>query len=162
MEIMQRVAEKHGLVCLLAEKPFAGVNGSGKHNNWSIATDAGQNLLSPGETPYENAQFLLFLCAVIKAVDDYQDLLRISVATAGNDHRLGANEAPPAVISMFLGNELNAVLEAIENDTPYEGAKKMQMKTLMTRLAALSATGKPIRAPAMPISAPTELNASER
>ncbi len=122
------MAEKHGLVCLLAEKPFAGVNGSGKHNNWSIATDAGQNLLSPGETPYENAQFLLFLCAVIKAVDDYQDLLRISVATAGNDHRLGANEAPPAVISMFLGNELNAVLEAIENDTPYEGAKKMQMK----------------------------------
>ncbi|MBQ9408939.1 MAG: glutamine synthetase III [Clostridia bacterium] len=128
MEIMQRMAEKHGLVCLLAEKPFAGVNGSGKHNNWSIATDAGQNLLSPGETPYENAQFLLFLCAVIKAVDDYQDLLRISVATAGNDHRLGANEAPPAVISMFLGDELNAVLEAIENDTPYQGAKKTQMK----------------------------------
>ena len=128
MEIMQKVAAKHGLVCLLHEKPFAGVNGSGKHNNWSIATDSGQNLLSPGATPYENAQFLLFLCAVIKAVDDYQDLLRISVATAGNDHRLGANEAPPAVVSIFLGDELNAVLEAIENDTPYEGTKKTQMK----------------------------------
>ena len=128
MEIMQKTAEKHGLVCLIHEKPFAGVNGSGKHNNWSIATNEGQNLLSPGETPYENAQFLLFLCAVIKAVDDYQDLLRISVATAGNDHRLGANEAPPAVISMFLGDELNAVLEAIENDTPYKGAEKTQMK----------------------------------
>ena len=128
MEIMQKVAAKHGLVCLLHEKPFAGVNGSGKHNNWSIATDAGVNLLSPGETPYENAQFLLFLCAVIKAVDDYQDLLRISVATAGNDHRLGANEAPPAVVSIFLGDELNAVLEAIETDTPYSGAEKTQMK----------------------------------
>ena len=128
MEIMQKVAAKHGLVCLLHEKPFAGVNGSGKHNNWSMATDTGVNLLSPGETPYENAQFLLFLCAVIKAVDDYQDLLRLSVATAGNDHRLGANEAPPAVISMFLGNELNAVLEAIENNTPYAGAEKTQMK----------------------------------
>ena len=128
MEIMQKVAAKHGLVCLLHEKPFAGVNGSGKHNNWSIATDSGQNLLSPGATPYENAQFLLFLCAVIKAVDDYQDLLRISVATAGNDHRLGANEAPPAVVSIFLGDELNSVLEAIENDTPYEGTKKTQMK----------------------------------
>ena len=128
MEIMHKVAAKHGLVCLLHEKPFAGVNGSGKHNNWSIATDSGQNLLSPGETPYENAQFLLFLCAVIKAVDDYQDLLRISVATAGNDHRLGANEAPPAVISMFLGDELAAVLEAIETDTPYHGTEKTQMK----------------------------------
>ena len=128
MEIMQKVAAKHGLVCLLHEKPFAGVNGSGKHNNWSISTDAGVNLLSPGETPYENAQFLLFLCAVIKAVDDYQDLLRISVATAGNDHRLGANEAPPAVVSIFLGDELNAVLEAIENDTPYLGTEKTQMK----------------------------------
>ncbi|MBP3705233.1 MAG: glutamine synthetase type III, partial [Clostridia bacterium] len=128
MEIMQKVAAKHGLVCLLHEKPFAGVNGSGKHNNWSISTDAGQNLLSPGETPYENAQFLLFLCAVIKAVDDYQDLLRISVATAGNDHRLGANEAPPAVVSIFLGDELNAVLEAIETGTPYQGAEKTQMK----------------------------------
>ena len=128
MEIMQKVAAKHGLVCLLHEKPFAGVNGSGKHNNWSIATDSGQNLLSPGATPYENAQFLLFLCAVIKAVDDYQDLLRLSVATAGNDHRLGANEAPPAVISMFLGDELNAILEAIDSDTPYEGTKKIKMK----------------------------------
>ncbi|MBQ6670417.1 MAG: glutamine synthetase III [Firmicutes bacterium] len=128
MEIMQKVAAKHGLVCLLHEKPFAGVNGSGKHNNWSIATDSGQNLLSPGETPYENAQFLLFLCAVIKAVDDYQDLLRLSVATAGNDHRLGANEAPPAVVSMFLGDELNAVLEAIEKDKPYAGTQKTQMK----------------------------------
>ena len=128
MEIMQKVASKHGLVCLLHEKPFAGVNGSGKHNNWSISTDSGQNLLSPGATPYENAQFLLFLCAVIKAVDDYQDLLRISVATAGNDHRLGANEAPPAVVSIFLGEELNAVLEAIETDTPYKGAEKIQMK----------------------------------
>lgn len=128
MEIMQKVAAKHGLVCLLHEKPFAGVNGSGKHNNWSISTDAGQNLLSPGATPYENAQFLLFLCAVIKAVDDYQDLLRISVATAGNDHRLGANEAPPAVVSIFLGDELTAVLEAIETDTPYQGAEKSQMK----------------------------------
>ncbi len=128
MEIMQKTAAKHGLVCLLHEKPFAGVNGSGKHNNWSIATDEGQNLLSPGDTPYENAQFLLFLCAVIKAVDDYQDLLRISVATAGNDHRLGANEAPPAVISIFLGDELDAVLEAIENDKPYKGAEKTVMK----------------------------------
>lgn len=128
MEIMQKVAARHNLVCLLHEKPFAGVNGSGKHNNWSISTDAGVNLLSPGETPYENAQFLLFLCAVIKAVDDYQDLLRISVANAGNDHRLGANEAPPAVVSMFLGDELNGVLEAIETDTPYSGTEKMQMK----------------------------------
>ncbi len=128
MEIMQKVASRHGLVCLLHEKPFAGVNGSGKHNNWSISTDTGVNLLSPGETPYENAQFLLFLCAVIKAVDDYQDLLRISVATAGNDHRLGANEAPPAVVSIFLGDELNAVMEAIETDTPYLGSEKTQMK----------------------------------
>ncbi len=128
MEIMQKVAAKHGLVCLLHEKPFAGVNGSGKHNNWSISTDSGQNLLSPGDTPYENAQFLLFLCAVIKAVDDYQDLLRIAVATAGNDHRLGANEAPPAVISIFLGDELNAVLEAIDSDTPYAGTEKKIMK----------------------------------
>ena len=128
MEIMQKVAARHGLVCLLHEKPFAGVNGSGKHNNWSMATDTGVNLLSPGDTPYENAQFLLFLCAVIKAVDDYQDLLRIAVATAGNDHRLGANEAPPAIISMFLGDELTAVLEAIETDKPYAGAAKTQMK----------------------------------
>ena len=128
METMKKVAGRHGMTCLLHEKPFAGVNGSGKHNNWSISTDTGVNLLSPGETPYENAQFLLFLCAVIKAVDDYQDLLRLSVATAGNDHRLGANEAPPAVVSMFLGDELNGVLEAIEKDIPYEGAEKTQMK----------------------------------
>ncbi len=128
MEIMQKVAAKHGLVCLLHEKPFAGVNGSGKHNNWSLSTDTGTNLLSPGETPHENAQFLLFLCAVIQAVDDYQDLLRIAVATAGNDHRLGANEAPPAVVSIFLGDELNAILNAIETDTPYHGAEKTQMK----------------------------------
>ena len=128
MEIMQKVAAKHGLVCLLHEKPFAGVNGSGKHNNWSMATDTGVNLLTPGETPYENAQFLMFLCAVIKAVDDYQDLLRVSVATAGNDHRLGANEAPPAVVSMFLGDELTAVLDAIENDAPYSGSEKTTMK----------------------------------
>lgn len=128
MEIMQKVAIRHELVCLLHEKPFAGVNGSGKHNNWSISTDTGANLLSPGATPCENAQFLLFLCAVIKAVDDYQDLLRISVATAGNDHRLGANEAPPAVVSMFLGDELNAILEAIETDTPYVAADKTKMK----------------------------------
>lgn len=128
MEIMQKVAKRHDLVCLLHEKPFAGVNGSGKHNNWSMTTDTGVNLLTPGETPYENAQFLIFLCAVIKAVDDYQDLLRLSVATAGNDHRLGANEAPPAVISMFLGEELSAVLEAIENDKPYSAREKKQMK----------------------------------
>ncbi len=128
MEIMQKTALKHGLVCLLHEKPFAGVNGSGKHNNWSMSTNNGQNLLSPGATPYENAQFLLFLCAVIKAVDDYQDLLRLSVATAGNDHRLGANEAPPAIISMFLGDELNAVLDAIENDKPYTDVIKTKMK----------------------------------
>ena len=128
MEIMQKVASRHGLVCLLHEKPFAGVNGSGKHNNWSMATDKGVNLLTPGETPYENAQFLLFLCAVLKAVDDYQDLLRIAVATAGNDHRLGANEAPPAVLSVFLGDELTAVLDAIENDKPYSGKKKTQLK----------------------------------
>ena len=128
MEIMQKVAARHNLVCLLHEKPFARVNGSGKHNNWSLTTDTGVNLLSPGETPYENAQFLLFLCAVIKAVDDYQDLLRISVATAGNDHRLGANEAPPAVVSIFLGDELNAILEAIEQDAPYNAAEKTQMK----------------------------------
>ncbi len=128
MEIMQKVARKHGMVCLLHEKPFAGVNGSGKHNNWSIGTDDGTNLLSPGETPYENAQFLLFLCAVIQAVDDYQDLLRLSVATAGNDHRLGANEAPPAIISVFLGDELSAILEAIKNDAPYQGKEKEVLK----------------------------------
>ena len=128
MEIMQRVAAKHDLVCLLHEKPFAGVNGSGKHNNWSISTNTGINLLSPGETPYENAQFLLFLVAVIQAVDDYQGLLRAAVATAGNDHRLGANEAPPAVISVFLGDELTGILEAIETDTAYCGVEKKRMK----------------------------------
>ena len=128
MEVMQKVAKKHGLVCLLHEKPFAGVNGSGKHNNWSICTNTGINLLDPGKTPYENAQFLLFLCAVIKAVDDYQDLLRISVASAGNDHRLGANEAPPAVVSMFLGDELSAILEAIDNGTAYDAKEKEQLK----------------------------------
>ena len=128
MEIMQKVAKKHNMICLLHEKPFAGVNGSGKHNNWSICTNKGVNLLEPGDTPNENAQFLLFLCAVIKAVDDYQDLLRISVATAGNDHRLGANEAPPAVVSMFLGDEINDILESIENDTAYDAKEKVQMK----------------------------------
>ena len=128
MEVMQKVADRHGLVCLLHEKPFAGVNGSGKHNNWSIATDTGINLLSPGATPHDNAQFLVFLCAIIKAVDDYQDLLRMSVATAGNDHRLGANEAPPAVVSIFLGDELTEVLESIEGDKPYAGAERSQLK----------------------------------
>ena len=128
MEIMQKVARKHGLVCLLHEKPFAGVNGSGKHNNWSMATDEGVNLLSPGATPYENAQFLLFLTAVIKAVDEYQDLLRLSVATAGNDHRLGANEAPPAIISVFLGDEITAILDAIKSDAPYEGKEREILK----------------------------------
>ena len=124
MELMQKVAKRHGLVCLLHEKPFAGVNGSGKHNNWSISTNTGVNLLEPGATPYENAQFLLFLCAVIKAVDEYQDLLRISVASAGNDHRLGANEAPPAIVSMFLGSDLSEILEAIEKEAPYDGKEK--------------------------------------
>ncbi len=128
MEIMQKVAKKHGMVCLLHEKPFAGVNGSGKHNNWSICTDTGVNLLEPGETPFDNAQFLLFLTAVIKAVDEYQDLLRISAASAGNDHRLGANEAPPAVVSMFLGDELTEILTAIEKESAYEGKEKTQMK----------------------------------
>ncbi len=126
MELMQRIAKKHGLVCLLHEKPFAGVNGSGKHNNWSISTNTGKNLLDPGDTPHENAQFLLFLCAVIQAVDDYQDLLRISVASAGNDHRLGANEAPPAIVSVFLGTELTEILEAIEKDEQY-GTKEKEL-----------------------------------
>ena len=128
MELLQKIARKHGMVCLLHEKPFAGVNGSGKHNNWSISTDTGVNLLEPGETPSENAQFLLFLCAVIQAVDDYQDLLRISVASAGNDHRLGANEAPPAVVSMFLGTELTEILDAIESDTAYDAKEKELLK----------------------------------
>ena len=124
MEVMKKVAEKHGLVCLLAEKPFAGVNGSGKHNNWSMSTDTGYNLLEPSKDPYASAQFITILCAVIKAVDDYQDILRASVATAGNDHRLGANEAPPAIISVFLGDELTAILQALENDTPYNKKEK--------------------------------------
>ena len=128
MEIMQKVAKKHGLVCLLHEKPFAGVNGSGKHNNWSISTSSGVNLLEPGDTPSENAQFLLFLAAVIRAVDVHQDLLRISVATAGNDHRLGANEAPPAVVSMFLGDELNGIIESIVEGKAYDQHEKVQME----------------------------------
>ena len=128
METMKKVAERHGLVCILQEKPFEGINGSGKHDNWSLATDKGVNLLAPGKNPYENAQFLLFLCAVIKAVDEHQDLLRISVATAGNDHRLGANEAPPAIVSMFLGDELTAILDAIDEGKPYYGTEKLQME----------------------------------
>lgn len=129
MEIMKKTAEKHGLVCLLHEKPFAGVNGSGKHNNWSISTNTGKNLLDPGKSPAENKQFLLFLAAVIKGVDEYQDLLRISVATAGNDHRLGANEAPPAIISMFIGDELQAVVDSIVGGKEYsnDGSQKMQL-----------------------------------
>ena len=138
MEIMKKVASRHGMVCLLHEKPFAGVNGSGKHNNWSIGTDTGINLLSPGKTPYENAQFLLFLAAVIQAVDDYQDLLRLSVATAGNDHRLGANEAPPAIISIFLGDELTAILNAIRDDKPYEGTEDVVMKLGVHSLPSFS------------------------
>jgi len=128
MELMRKIAAKHGMACLLHEKPFAGVNGSGKHNNWSISTDTGVNLLEPGDTPDENAQFLLFLAAVIKAVDEYQDLLRISVASAGNDHRLGANEAPPAVVSIFLGDELQGVLDAIEEGRHYDKKQRKQLK----------------------------------
>lgn len=128
MELMKVIANKYNLACLLHEKPFAGVNGSGKHNNWSISTDTGVNLLDPGETPHENAQFILFLCAIIKAVDNYQDLLRIAVASAGNDHRLGANEAPPAIISMFLGDELTAVLKSIEDDAEFDQLEKVQME----------------------------------
>ncbi|MCQ2552578.1 MAG: glutamine synthetase III, partial [Clostridia bacterium] len=127
MELMKTIASKHGMVCLLHEKPFAGVNGSGKHNNWSISTDTGVNLLEPGDTPSQNAQFILFLTAVIKAVDDYQELLRVSVASAGNDHRLGANEAPPAIISMFLGDELEGVVESIINGTDYHDKEKELM-----------------------------------
>ncbi len=125
---MRRVAYKHGLACLLHEKPFAGVNGSGKHNNWSISTDTGENLLNPTDDPHSNLQFLLFLCAVIKGVDEYQDLMRVSVASAGNDHRLGANEAPPAIISMFLGDELTSVLESIETDSDYIDQAKCDME----------------------------------
>lgn len=137
MQIMKKVAEKHGLYCLLAEKPFAGVNGSGKHNNWSMSTDDGQNLLEPGETPRDNAQFILFLMAVIEAVDKHQDLLRDSVASAGNDHRLGANEAPPAIISMFIGDELQAVLDSIENGTPYSQKSKERMQIGVTVLPSI-------------------------
>ena len=137
MQLMKQVALKHGLYCLLAEKPFAGVNGSGKHNNWSMSTDDGFNLLEPGETPRENAQFLLLLTAVIKAVDKHQDLLRDSVASAGNDHRLGANEAPPAIISMFIGEELQAVLDSIENGTPYSQKSKEKMKIGVSVLPAI-------------------------
>ncbi|MDR0404968.1 MAG: glutamine synthetase III [Oscillospiraceae bacterium] len=128
MEVMQSVADKKGLTCLLHEKPFAGINGSGKHNNWSISTNTGVNLLEPGDSPYENAQFLLFLCAVVKAVDEYQDLLRVCVASAGNDHRLGASEAPPAIISVFLGDELTGVLEALESGEIYPGVKNKEME----------------------------------
>ena len=134
MEMMKSVADRHGFACLLHEKPFAGVNGSGKHNNWSITTDTGINLLEPGETPYENAQFLLFLVAVVKAVDEYQDLLRLSVATAGNDHRLGANEAPPAIVSMFIGDELTAILEALESGEDYYGGENHPMEIGVTAL----------------------------
>ena len=134
MEIMRKVAAKHGMVCLLHEKPFAGVNGSGKHNNWSISTNTGKNLLDPGATPASNAQFLLFLCAVIKAVDEYQDLLRISVASAGNDHRLGANEAPPAIVSMFLGDELSEILQCLEEGKPYGIHEKQKMQIGVTVL----------------------------
>ena len=128
MELMRSIAAKHNLACLLHEKPFSGVNGSGKHLNWSLMTDTGVNLLEPGDTPCENAQFLLFLVAVIKAVDDYQDLLRVSVASAGNDHRLGANEAPPAIVSIFLGDELTEILNAIENNTLYVGKGETLME----------------------------------
>lgn len=129
MELMKKVANRHGLSCLLHEKPFAGVNGSGKHNNWSIATNTGKNLFNPGKAPHENKQFLLFLCAVIKAVNTHQDLLRISAASAGNDHRLGANEAPPAIVSLFLGSELTSILECIEGGMPYNCADSCRMQT---------------------------------
>ena len=128
MECMKRVADRHGMVCLLHEKPFAGVNGSGKHNNWSLSTDRGENLLNPGDTPEENAQFLLILTAVLQAVDEYQDLLRISVAGASNDHRLGGSEAPRAILSVFLGDEITGILDSIENGTPYESGEKVQFK----------------------------------
>ena len=134
MEMMRKVAARHGMVCLLHEKPFAGVNGSGKHNNWSISTNTGKNLLDPGATPDQNAQFLIFLCAVIKAVDEHQDLLRISVGTAGNDHRLGANEAPPAIISIFLGDELSAILDCLEEGKPYGSHAKEKMQIGVTVL----------------------------
>ncbi len=137
MEIMKKVADRHGLVCLLHEKPFEGVNGSGKHNNWSISTDKGENLLEPGSTPASNAQFLLFLTAVIRAVDEYQDLLRISVASAGNDHRLGANEAPPAIVSMYVGDELAGVIDAIVSGTSYKSTGRKVMDIGVSALPAI-------------------------
>ena len=136
MEIMRKVAKRHGLTCLLHEKPFDGVNGSGKHNNWALSTDTGVNLFEPGDTPEQNAQFLLFLCAVIKAVDEYQELLRSTVASAGNDHRLGANEAPPAIVSIFVGDELGAILDSIEQDKPYD---KVERRILQIGVDALPA-----------------------
>ncbi|MCL2388463.1 MAG: glutamine synthetase III, partial [Defluviitaleaceae bacterium] len=134
MDMMKNIADRHGLVCLLHEKPFAGVNGSGKHNNWSLSTDKGANLLEPGETPHENAQFLLFLMAVIKAVDEYQDLLRVSSASAGNDHRLGAGEAPPAIMSIFLGDELAGIMDALEAKSTYENKEHHELETGVTVL----------------------------
>ena len=128
MEMMKKIAQRHGLVCLLHEKPFAGVNGSGKHNNWSMSTNTGYNLLEPGDDPATSAQFMLILTAVIKAVDEYADLLRISVASAGNDHRLGANEAPPAIISMFLGDELSAIVNAFEEEKEYCASEKHDLE----------------------------------
>ena len=139
MEIMKKVASRHGLYCLLHEKPFAGINGSGKHNNWSMSTDTGLNLLDPGSTPAENGQFMLFLTAVLKAVDEYQDLLRLSVASAGNDHRLGANEAPPAIVSVYVGEELAEVLDALEHDVKYRGRGKKVMKLGVDTLPDLPA-----------------------
>ena len=137
MEVMKKVADRNGFVCLLHEKPFAGINGSGKHNNWSLTTDRGENLLEPGSTPSSNAQFLLFLTATIKAVDEYQDLLRLSAASAGNDHRLGAHEAPPAVISMYIGDELGAVIDAIVSGADYTDAQKTNMDIGVTALPAI-------------------------
>jgi glutamine synthetase len=134
MELMKVIGNKHGIACLLHEKPFAGVNGSGKHNNWSISTDTGVNLFEPGETPHKNAQFLLFIAAVIKAIDEYQDLLRVSVASAGNDHRLGAHEAPPAIVSVFLGDELTEILEALESGAGYTNKAKQPMEIGVTVL----------------------------
>ena len=137
MEVMKKVADRHGLVCLLHEKPFAGVNGSGKHDNWSLSTDTGKNLFRPGSTPSQNAQFLLFLAAFVKGVDDYQDFLRTTVATPGNDHRLGAQEAPPAVLSIFLGDELSAVVESIIRGTHYTDAEKRTLKVGVDALPAI-------------------------
>ena len=137
MEVMKKVADRHGLVCLLHEKPFAGVNGSGKHDNWSLSTDTGKNLFKPGSTPSQNARFLLFLAAFVKGVDEYQDFLRTTVATAGNDHRLGAQEAPPAVLSIFLGDELNAVVDSIIQGTEYTDASKKTLEIGVDVLPAI-------------------------